>query len=106
MEPTSLTHSPFAVLTFIVAPALLTNSSSVLALSTSERHFGALGLGKSVPEILDSEDLEFFHRVAFMVSLALETPQPAGEGEPHTNLQPYLTLNFCVALQGVFPPRP
>jgi hypothetical protein len=37
MEPTSLTHSPFAVLTFIVAPALLTNSSSVLALSTINR---------------------------------------------------------------------
>ena len=37
MEPTSLTHSPFAVLTFIVAPALLTNSTSVLALSTINR---------------------------------------------------------------------
>src|SRR5438093_10501687 len=37
MEPTSLTQSPFAVLTFIVAPALLTNSSSVLALSTINR---------------------------------------------------------------------
>src|SRR5438034_6728206 len=37
MEPTSLTHSPFAVLTFIVAPALLTNASSVLALSTINR---------------------------------------------------------------------
>jgi microcystin-dependent protein len=24
---------------------------------------------------------------------------------PHNNLQPYLTLNFCIALQGVFPPR-
>jgi len=36
-EPTSLTHSPFAVLTFIVAHALLTNSSRVLALSTINR---------------------------------------------------------------------
>ncbi len=23
----------------------------------------------------------------------------------HNNLMPYLTLNFCIALQGVFPPR-
>lgn len=30
---------------------------------------------------------------------------PAGQGQPHNNLQPYLTLNFCIALQGVFPPR-
>jgi microcystin-dependent protein len=30
---------------------------------------------------------------------------PAGGGQPHNNLMPYLTLNFCIALQGVFPPR-
>jgi microcystin-dependent protein len=29
----------------------------------------------------------------------------AGGGLPHNNLQPLLTLNFCIALQGVFPPR-
>jgi len=37
MEPPVLSHSPFAVLTFIAAPALLTNASSVLALSTINR---------------------------------------------------------------------
>jgi microcystin-dependent protein len=30
---------------------------------------------------------------------------PAGLGAAHNNLQPYLTFNFCIALQGVFPPR-
>jgi len=29
----------------------------------------------------------------------------AGSGFPHNNLQPYLTVNFCIAMQGVFPPR-
>ena len=29
-----------------------------------------------------------------------------GGGQPHNNMQPYLTLNFCIALQGVFPARP
>jgi microcystin-dependent protein len=28
-----------------------------------------------------------------------------GGNLPHNNLQPYLTLNFCIALQGVFPAR-
>ena len=28
---------------------------------------------------------------------------PAGGDQPHNNMQPYLTLNFCIALQGVFP---
>ena len=27
----------------------------------------------------------------------------AGGGQAHENMQPYLTLNFCIALQGVFP---
>jgi microcystin-dependent protein len=31
---------------------------------------------------------------------------PAGGDQPHNNLMPYLTLNFCIALQGIFPPRP
>lgn len=29
----------------------------------------------------------------------------AGGDQPHNNMQPYLTLNFCIALQGVFPSR-
>ena len=29
----------------------------------------------------------------------------AGGDQPHNNMQPYLTLNFCIALQGVYPPR-
>ena len=29
----------------------------------------------------------------------------AGGSLPHNNLQPYLVLNFVIALQGVFPPR-
>ena len=29
----------------------------------------------------------------------------AGGGQPHNNRMPYLTLSFCIALQGVFPPR-
>jgi hypothetical protein len=37
MEPTLMTQSPFGAVTFIAAPALLTNASSVLALSTINR---------------------------------------------------------------------
>jgi len=37
MDTIQLTQSPFAALTFVAAPALLTNASSVLALSTINR---------------------------------------------------------------------
>jgi microcystin-dependent protein len=29
----------------------------------------------------------------------------SGGGQPHTNLQPYLTINWCIAMQGIFPSR-
>ncbi len=38
-------------------------------------------------------------------NMADQAVVPAGGDQPHNNLQPYLTLNFCIALQGVYPPR-
>ncbi|KAA0993352.1 phage tail protein [Dyadobacter aurulentus] len=29
-----------------------------------------------------------------------------GGSLPHNNMMPYLTVNFCIALQGIFPQRP
>jgi microcystin-dependent protein len=29
----------------------------------------------------------------------------AGSGQPHDNIQPYLAVNFCIALAGIFPSR-
>ncbi len=40
------------------------------------------------------------------VTMAPQALTPAGGSLPHNNMQPYLTLNFCIARQGVFPPRP
>jgi microcystin-dependent protein len=37
--------------------------------------------------------------------LAPEALTPAGGDQPHNNMQPYLTLYFNIALQGIFPPR-
>lgn len=28
-----------------------------------------------------------------------------GEGTPHNNMQPYLAINFCIAMQGYYPSR-
>jgi microcystin-dependent protein len=40
-----------------------------------------------------------------LAPMALQALAPAGGGQPHNNMQPYLTFYFCIALQGVFPPR-
>jgi microcystin-dependent protein len=39
------------------------------------------------------------------IQLAGNAVAPAGGDQPHNNMMPYLTLNFCIALQGVYPPR-
>jgi microcystin-dependent protein len=43
---------------------------------------------------------------ANLVQMAPQALAPFGGGLPHNNMQPYLTLNFCIALQGIFPQRP
>jgi len=40
-----------------------------------------------------------------IVAMAFQAIGITGGSLPHNNMQPYLTLNFCIALQGVFPPR-
>ena len=41
-------------------------------------------------------------------NLTLTAPEalaPSGGNQPHNNMQPYLTFYFCIALQGIYPPR-
>ncbi|HEX4961742.1 MAG TPA: tail fiber protein [Thermoanaerobaculia bacterium] len=40
-----------------------------------------------------------------LVQLNANALAPAGGDQPHNNMQPYLTFYFCIALQGVYPPR-
>lgn len=40
-----------------------------------------------------------------LVPLNPQTVAPAGGNQPHPNLQPYSTINFCIALSGIFPSR-
>jgi microcystin-dependent protein len=37
--------------------------------------------------------------------MAPQSLAPAGGDAPHNNMQPYLACYFCIAMQGVFPPR-
>ena len=38
-------------------------------------------------------------------TMAPTTVSMTGGGQPHANIQPYLTINFIIALQGIFPSR-
>lgn len=39
------------------------------------------------------------------VNMSASAVASAGGAQPHSNMQPYLTLNYCIALQGIFPAR-
>ncbi|MEJ1970317.1 MAG: tail fiber protein [Rhizomicrobium sp.] len=38
-------------------------------------------------------------------TMAVQSLSQAGSTAAHNNMMPYMALNFCIALQGVFPPR-
>lgn len=40
-----------------------------------------------------------------LVGMNPETVTQAGGNQPHPNMQPYSTINFCIALSGIFPSR-
>lgn len=40
-----------------------------------------------------------------LVTMSPQVLSATGNDGAHNNMQPYLTLYFCIAMQGVFPPR-
>ena len=46
-----------------------------------------------------------YTNVAPDTSTSMASLAGGGGGQPHNNLMPYLVLNYCIALQGIFPSR-
>ncbi|MCA9565839.1 MAG: phage tail protein [Myxococcales bacterium] len=44
-----------------------------------------------------------FAEPADLVAMGPSALNSIGANQPHTNMQPYLALNYCIALQGLFP---
>jgi len=53
-------------------------------------------LGKSAPQAA-------YGGASNLVPQAPQSISSAGGSQPHLNMQPFLTLTFCIALQGIFP---
>ncbi|WP_033919724.1 phage tail protein [Sphingomonas sp. 37zxx] len=50
--------------------------------------------------------VDFFGPAQALVPIDGATLEPAGGGLPHSNIQPSLAVNFCIAIQGLYPTRP
>lgn len=46
-----------------------------------------------------------YSNTAPTVAMAAGAVSSAGGGAPHQNRMPFLTINYCIALQGIFPSR-
>jgi microcystin-dependent protein len=76
------------------------------ALQTAVQDFGDLGAplaGRSLSK--SGKGSGYKAGASANVQMAFQAIAPTGGDLPHNNMQPYLTLHFCIALQGVFPPR-
>lgn len=76
-------HVHFARATSAAATDSTGNSSLLLAQSTPQNLYGPAGGG--------------------LVAMSPSSIANVGGSQAHQNMQPFLTLSFCIALQGVFP---
>ena len=93
-----------------------TGGSETVTLHESEMPLHSHQLRANVLDIADTNVVSGDASLALSTSGTLyqDTPNaiaapeslaPAGGDQPHHNMMPYLTFYFCIALQGVFPPR-
>ncbi len=89
------------------APMLLDHgvrSYTALPMSTPSHHFGAVGLGRKVPEALNGADVEFLSRVALMGALALEKERACRALEEQQSLVAISReLSSCLQLEKLLP---
>lgn len=72
---TAVSQNPFAVMTFIAAPAILTNASSILTLSTSTRLMRCLDRINQLTEKIDSGELSLELRQTYFKQIQLSHRQ-------------------------------
>lgn len=63
------------------------------------------GLVPSGNVVFGQRAAEIYHSADNLVAMNAGTVSNVGGSQPHNNMMPYLVLNFCIALQGIFPSR-
>jgi len=67
---------------------------------------GGLASGVSPSNALLGSGAPIFTPASSLVAMHTGTLPQFGGSQGHENRQPYLVLNWCISLQGIFPPRP
>lgn len=75
------------------------------AMGAHDIDLGELNAPASNRSLAKSANATAYTTASNLVGMSSSTLTPAGGDQPHNNMMPYLTFYFCIALQGVFPPR-
>ena len=62
--------------------------------------------GSSVNLARSGDGFAYKNPVVNVLPMNVAAIAPAGEGLPHENMQPNLTLTFIIAVEGIFPKKP
>jgi microcystin-dependent protein len=54
-------------------------------------------------EVLAKAGLDIYHSATNLVAMEPGVVGNVGGSQAHLNMQPFLTISFCIALQGIFP---
>ena len=78
--------------------------NAVSGVSTTDNPNGVLA---AIPGLsTDGTAVNAYSNAASNTTMSPSAIQNAGGGQSHPNIQPYLAVNFVIALEGIFPPRP
>jgi microcystin-dependent protein len=85
-------------------------STAVVAASAANSTPGASGTKYLAPSIASiqggqTSPVQLYGGAASLGAMDPNSCTPVGGSQPHNNMMPYLTMSYCIALQGIFPAR-
>ena len=72
----------------------------VLSASSAE---GTAAIPSNTTVLAGSKNYEAYRSPTSLVAMAAGSAANVGGSQAHLNMQPFLTISFCIALQGIFP---
>jgi len=98
----------------IAEGAIAGTETNTLTMANLPVHTHTLMANKSVPNtvpvtntMIAAPTISVFANASGNTPVAMATPvvSPSGGSAPVNNVQPFLVLNICIALSGIYPPR-
>ncbi len=83
-----------------------THPFTIYAQNEASRRAATPSAGAALSVPIETAVSSFINSGTINNQFAPSMIQPNVGGQPHANQQPYLAINFCIALQGIFPSFP